>query len=91
MVSSDLFRFAITLSFQQARAKVRRNVVAFAGIAGGIVLVLVQLGFQSALYESDEPTASLDRMSGRMVIDRISEAVRTTHCGVSASPRDRRR
>jgi putative ABC transport system permease protein len=52
MLSSDLFRFAITLSFQQARAKIRRNVVAFAGIAGGIILVLVQLGFQSALYES---------------------------------------
>ena len=52
MLSSDLFSFAITLSFQQARAKVRRNIVAFAGIAGGIVLVLVQLGFQSALYDS---------------------------------------
>ena len=52
MLSTDLFRYAITLSFQQARAKVRRNIVAFAGIAGGIVLVLVQLGFQSALYES---------------------------------------
>jgi len=52
MPSSDLFRFAITLSFQQTRAKIRRNVVAFAGIAGGIVLVFVQLGFQSALYES---------------------------------------
>jgi putative ABC transport system permease protein len=52
MLSPDLVRFAITLSFQQARAKVRRNLVAFAGIAGGIVLVLVQLGFQSALYES---------------------------------------
>jgi putative ABC transport system permease protein len=52
MLSSHLVRFAITLSFQQAGAKVRRNIVAFAGIAGGIVLVLVQLGFQSALYDS---------------------------------------
>src|SRR5258707_8276611 len=52
MLSRDLFHFAVTISFQQARARVRRNIVAFAGICGGIVLVLVQLGFQSALYES---------------------------------------
>jgi putative ABC transport system permease protein len=52
MLSRDLFRFAVTISVQQARARVRRNIVAFAGICGGIVLVLVQLGFQSALYES---------------------------------------
>ena len=52
MLSRDLFHFAVTISFQQARSRVRRNIVAFAGICGGIVLVLVQLGFQSALYES---------------------------------------
>jgi putative ABC transport system permease protein len=66
MLGRDLFRFALTLSFQQARAKVRRNVVAFAGIAGGIVLVLVQLGFQSALYES---AVRLHRMlNGEIVV-----------------------
>jgi putative ABC transport system ATP-binding protein len=42
------------------------------------------------LLLADEPTASLDRMSGRMVIDRISEAVRTTHCGVLISTHDDR-
>jgi putative ABC transport system permease protein len=52
MLAPDLLRFAITLAFQQARSKIRRNIVAFAGIAGGMVLVFVQLGFQSALYES---------------------------------------
>ena len=42
------------------------------------------------LLLADEPTASLDRMSGRLVIDRISEAVRTTHCGVLISTHDDR-
>ena len=66
MLGPDLFRFALTLSFQQARAKIRRNIVAFAGIAGGIVLVLVQLGFQSALYDS---SVRLHRMlNGEIVV-----------------------
>jgi putative ABC transport system ATP-binding protein len=42
------------------------------------------------LLLADEPTASLDRMSGRLVIDRISEAARTTHCGVLISTHDDR-
>src|SRR6266545_1857229 len=42
------------------------------------------------LLLADEPTASLDRASGRLVIDRISEAVRTTHCGVLISTHDDR-
>jgi putative ABC transport system ATP-binding protein len=42
------------------------------------------------LLLADEPTASLDRISGRLVIDRISEAVRTTHCGVLISTHDDR-
>src|SRR4051812_26909514 len=52
MLSRQLFRFAIVISVQQARSRARRSAAAFAGIAGGIVLVLMQLGFQSALYES---------------------------------------
>jgi putative ABC transport system permease protein len=52
MLTPSLFRFAIMVSLQQARARMRRSVVAFIGIAGGIVLVLIQLGFQNALYES---------------------------------------
>ena len=48
----ELLRFALLVSFQQVRARARGSVAAFAGIAGGIVLVLMQLGFQSALYNS---------------------------------------
>ena len=33
------------------------------------------------LLLADEPTASLDRMSARLVMDQISEAARTLHCG----------
>jgi putative ABC transport system ATP-binding protein len=43
-----------------------------------------------ALLLADEPTASLDRVSGRLVIDRISEAARTTRCGVLISTHDDR-
>jgi putative ABC transport system ATP-binding protein len=42
------------------------------------------------LLLADEPTASLDRTSGRLVIDRISEVARTTHCGVLISTHDDR-
>ena len=52
MTSRELLRFAVVISAQQGYARARRSIVAFAGIAGGIVLVLMQLGFQSALYES---------------------------------------
>jgi len=48
----DLFRFALLISYQQAYTRARRSIAAFVGIAGGIVLVLMQLGFQSALYDS---------------------------------------
>ena len=48
----ELLRFALLVSFQQVRARARGSIAAFAGIAGGIVLVLMQLGFQSALYNS---------------------------------------
>src|SRR4051812_7685256 len=66
MLRADLFRFALTLSLQQAGAKVRRNILAFGGIASGIALVLVQLGFQDALYES---AVRLHRMlAGEVVV-----------------------
>jgi putative ABC transport system ATP-binding protein len=42
------------------------------------------------LLLADEPTASLDRMSGRLVIDRISETARTRCCGVLISTHDDR-
>jgi putative ABC transport system ATP-binding protein len=42
------------------------------------------------LLLADEPTASLDRVSGHLVIDRINEAARTTHCGVLISTHDDR-
>jgi putative ABC transport system ATP-binding protein len=42
------------------------------------------------LLLADEPTASLDRASGRLVIERISETVRTTRCGVLISTHDDR-
>jgi putative ABC transport system ATP-binding protein len=42
------------------------------------------------LLLADEPTASLDRASGRLVIDRISETARTTRCGVLISTHDDR-
>ena len=75
MLSRDLFHFAVTISFQQARARVRRNIVAFAGICGGIVLVLVQLGFQSALYESDVRMHRL--LNGEVVV--IAEEFRSIY------------
>jgi putative ABC transport system permease protein len=46
------FAFALRLARQQTIGRARRGVAAFLGVAGGIVLVMVQLGFQSALYES---------------------------------------
>ena len=52
MAGGDLLRFALLVSVQQVRARARGSIAAFAGIAGGIVLVLMQLGFQGALYES---------------------------------------
>lgn len=52
MPVGDLLRLAIVISAQQVYTRLRRSIAAFAGIAGGIVLVLMQLGFQSALYES---------------------------------------
>jgi putative ABC transport system permease protein len=52
MMDRALFRFALLLSFQQVYLRARRSVAAFAGIAGGIVLVMMQLGFQGALYDS---------------------------------------
>ena len=42
------------------------------------------------LLLADEPTASLDRMSARLVTDRIIEAARTLHCGVLISTHDDR-
>jgi putative ABC transport system ATP-binding protein len=42
------------------------------------------------LLLADEPTASLDRTSGRLVIDRISETARTRRCGVLISTHDDR-
>jgi putative ABC transport system permease protein len=46
------FAFAIRLARKQTIGRARRGIAAFLGVAGGIVLVMVQLGFQSALYES---------------------------------------
>jgi putative ABC transport system permease protein len=51
-MTRDLYEFAVRIAVQQALRKARRSVAAFVGITGGILLVLVQLGFQSALYES---------------------------------------
>lgn len=48
----DRLAFALRLAFRQTSSRARRSVAAFLGIAGGLVLVLVQLGFQSALYDS---------------------------------------
>jgi putative ABC transport system ATP-binding protein len=42
------------------------------------------------LLLADEPTASLDRASGRLVIERISETARTRRCGVLISTHDDR-
>lgn len=42
------------------------------------------------LLLADEPTASLDRMSARLVMDQISEAARTMHCGLLISTHDNR-
>jgi putative ABC transport system ATP-binding protein len=42
------------------------------------------------LLLADEPTASLDRASARLVMDRIIEAARTLHCGVLISTHDDR-
>ena len=43
---------------------------------------------QPELLLADEPTASLDRGSARLVVDRIFDAARTTHCGVLISTHD---
>ena len=48
----DLAQFAVQISAQQMLRRARRSAAAFAGIAGGLLLVLMQLGFQGALYES---------------------------------------
>ena len=48
----DRFAFALRLARKQTVGRLRRSLAAFLGVAGGIVLVMVQLGFQSALYES---------------------------------------
>jgi len=48
----DLFEFAALIALQQSFRKLRRSIAAFCGITGGILMVLVQLGFQSALYDS---------------------------------------
>jgi ABC-type lipoprotein export system ATPase subunit len=43
---------------------------------------------QPELLLADEPTASLDRSSARLVVDRIFDAARTLHCGVLISTHD---
>jgi putative ABC transport system ATP-binding protein len=43
---------------------------------------------QPELLLADEPTASLDRGSARLVVDRILDAARTLHCGVLISTHD---
>jgi putative ABC transport system permease protein len=48
----DLARFALQISVQQVLRRARRSAAAFVGIAGGLLLVLMQLGFQNALYDS---------------------------------------
>ncbi len=47
-----LLRFAILLGWRQIARRARRSLAAFAGVTGGLVLALMQLGFQDALYES---------------------------------------
>ncbi|MGE0719001.1 MAG: FtsX-like permease family protein [Alphaproteobacteria bacterium] len=48
----DRLAFALRLAWRQTAGRARRSVAAFVGVAGGLMLVLVQLGFQSALYDS---------------------------------------
>ncbi|MCC7271176.1 MAG: hypothetical protein IT561_00810 [Alphaproteobacteria bacterium] len=48
----DRLAFALRLALRQTVGRARRSIAAFLGVAGGIMLVLVQLGFQSALYDS---------------------------------------
>ncbi|HEV2602978.1 MAG TPA: FtsX-like permease family protein [Microvirga sp.] len=51
-MSPRLLRFALLLGWRQAARRARRSLATFAGVTGGLVLVLMQLGFQDALYES---------------------------------------
>ena len=45
-------RFAVLLAWQQTWRRAKRSIGAFIGIAGAFMLILVQLGFQTALEES---------------------------------------
>lgn len=47
-----LDRFALQLGWQQTIRRARRSLGSFLGIAGALLLVLTQLGFESALQES---------------------------------------
>ncbi len=52
MSGRTLERFALRLAWQQTVRRARRSLGAFLGIAGALLLVLTQLGFESALQES---------------------------------------
>lgn len=52
MPERDALRFALLLAWQQTIRRGRRSLGAFLGIAGALLLVLTQLGFESALQES---------------------------------------
>jgi putative ABC transport system permease protein len=51
-MTRDVYAFAIRIAVQEVLRKARRSLAALLGIAAGLVLVLILLGFQSALYDS---------------------------------------